>query len=343
MNRSSRRLPILLTMGLAAITLTLTGCPKGGLPGMGGGSGGVDPNSCGNISTNDTGRKLHAFLEATANLNTTVMETEKVVKQSCIIMGNELGMAAGDLEGETKSVCTKVINTINENLKVLIKADAKLDVEYTPAVCTVDIQATAKAAAECDARAEADIEVKCEGSCTGTCEGKCDGKCEGAAGTVGAAGECNGTCKGTCEGSCSGGCDGSADVNASAECKASAEVKASVDVKCTEPELKINAEASAMIDTGKAEMTIKALRAGLPKLLSVKARLKPLQAAIKVWAKSAKNLAGEAGQIASSFKEQAMCISGQIAAAAGMVANINASVEVSVSVSVEASGSAGVN
>lgn len=332
---------LLLSLGLVAITTALTGCPKG-LPGRGG-SGAVDPNSCGNYSTTDTGRKIKAFLTATADLETTVVETEKVVKQSCIMMGNELGMGAADLEGDTKSVCTKVINTINDNLKVSIKADAKLNVEYKPAVCTVDVQASAKAAAECEAKADADIEVKCEGTCSGTCEGKCDGKCEGTAGTGGSAGECNGQCEGTCEGNCSGGCEGHADVNASAECKASAEVKASVDVQCTEPEFKIEAEASAVIDASKAEMTLKALRAGMPKLLSVKARLKPLQGAISVWASTAKGLAAEASQIASSFKDQAFCISGQLAAAASMVGNINASVSVSVEVSASASASAGTN
>lgn len=330
MNRPS----MLVALGVAALSLSLAGCPKG-LPGVGGGGGAVDPNSCsGYDAAGEVGLKVKAFLGATAQLDAKVRETEAIVKNSCIIMGKELQMAPGDLEGDTKSVCTRVINTIDENMKVAIKADAKLNVEYKPAVCTVDAQASAKAAAECEAKAEADVSVTCEGTCSGTCKGEC----EGTAGTGGSEGQCNGVCKGSCEGSC----EGNAEVEASAECKASAEVKASVEVQCTEPELKIEAEASAVVDASKAEMTLKALRTGLPKILSVKARLKPLQAAIKGWAATAKDLAKSAKDIGQKFGNQVLCISGQLTAAAGMVAGLTASVDVQVEVSVSASASAGV-
>src|ERR1700689_3847086 len=56
----------------------------GGLPG---GSGEVDPNSCGNYSASDAGAKLKVFLAATKLLQDTTVETAKVVKQSCIMMG----------------------------------------------------------------------------------------------------------------------------------------------------------------------------------------------------------------------------------------------------------------
>ncbi|MEZ4366902.1 MAG: hypothetical protein R2939_11505 [Kofleriaceae bacterium] len=333
-------------LALGLVTLLATAA-CGGLPGVpgvpGGSSGKVDPNTCGNYATSDTGRKLKAFLQATSDLNETVIETEKVVKQSCVMMGQELGMAAGQLEGDTKSVCTRVINTIDENMKVAIKADARLTVDYKPAVCTVNIDAAARAAAECEGKAQADVEVRCEGTCSGTCNGTCSGECHGSAGTGGSGGQCDGHCEGTCSGSCSGGCEGNADVQASAQCKASAEVKASVDVTCTEAELEITADAGVVIDPSKAEMTINALKRGLPKLLSVRARLQPLKAAVSVWAKTAKDLASEAREIAQSFKDQFQCISGQIAAAAGMVANINASISVSVEVSASASASGGVN
>lgn len=328
-------------LAAAAALVALTGCPKG-IPGRGG-SGKVDPNSCGNYAVSDAGRKLKAFFEATVKLNDTVVETEQVVKTSCKMMGTELGMAPGDLEGTTNDVCARVITTIRDNLKVSIKGEAGLKVDYKPAVCTVDIQATARAAAECEAKAEADIAVRCEGSCTGTCSGACDGTCHAEGGTGGSSGQCNGHCEGSCGGTCSGGCDGHADVEASAQCKAQAEVNASVDVQCTEAELNIEAKADVIVDASKAEMTIKALKAGLPKILSVKARLKPLKAAVATWARSAKELGESASDLAGSFKDQALCISGQIAGAAAMVANIQASVDVSVSVSVEASASAGVN
>ena len=257
-------------------------------------------------------------------------------------MGEELQMPPGDLKGDAKPVCERVITQIRDNMKVAIKPKAKLNVKYKPAVCTVDVQATAKAAAECEGKAEADVAVKCEGSCSGTCSGTCNGKCDGKAGTGGSGGKCNGTCDGTCEGSCSGGCDGHADVNASAQCKADAEVKASVDVQCTEPELTIDLDAKLMIDASKAQMTISALKKGLPKILSVKARMVPLQAAFKAWASAAAELKDVGKDIANSMKDQALCITGQISAAVGMLTRIQVNVEVSVEVSASASGSAGI-
>jgi hypothetical protein len=329
----------LIVAALAAL-VSLAGCPKGGLPGLPGSGGGkVDPNTCGNYAVTDAGRKLKAFLSATVELNDAVLKTEAVVKESCAIMGRELGMPPGDLEGMTKDVCAKVTTTLRDDLKVGLKGEASLKVTYKPAVCTVDIDAAAHVAAECEAQASGQVAVQCEGQCSGTCNGACNGTCHG----DNAGGNCNGHCEGTCGGSCSGGCEGSADVQASAQCKAQAEVHASVEMHCTEPEFSVDAEASMIVDKDKAEHAIAALRAGLPKILSVQARLVPLGSAVKAWAAAAADLSKAAGDLAGSFKDQALCISGQISAAVGMVTNIQASVSVSVSVSVDASASAGVH
>ena len=118
-------------------------------------------------------------------------------------------------------------------------------------------------------------------------------------------------------------------------------MKASASVECTEPVLDISADAKLVVDKSKAEMTIKALKAGLPQILSVKARLEPLQYAATVWAGSARELKDAAPMLAKSFKDQAMCISGQIAAAAKLIGSIEANVSVSVEVSASASGTIG--
>jgi len=342
----SSRLMIVGALALAA----LAGCPKnklpggggvpggdklpGGVPGGGGGeSGMVDPNSCGNYSANDAGRKLKAFLEATQDLEKTTQETAAVVKQSCVLIGNEIGMTEADYRGETKDICAQVWQRVNENMKASFKTKAALKIKYKPAVCKVDVQASAEAAAKCEGKASADVKA----TCSGVCHGKCDGQCAGKAGTGGSGGECNGECKGTCHGDC----EGHADVNASAQCKAKASVQASVDVKCSEPELDISFDAKATLDTKKAEMTIKGLKAGLPKIFSVKARLEPLKYAVEAWVTSANELKGSARTIAMSFKDQAACITGQIAAAANAVGHIQANVSVSVEVSASASGSVG--
>ncbi|MCX5743665.1 MAG: hypothetical protein NT062_14330 [Proteobacteria bacterium] len=330
--------------------VTLGGCPKklpggpsipggdkvpGGVPGgLPGNSDTVEPNGCGSYaSMGDVGRKLHAFLEATATMQKVTGDTVAVVKESCVIMGKELGMSEADLGGQTKEVCAKVYGTIDSNMKVAVKAKAAFKVVIVPAVCKVSIDASAKAAAECEGSASANVSA----SCSGKCSGKCDGKCEGKVGTGGNAGQCDGVCKGKCEGSC----EGHADVNASAQCKASAEVKANAEVTCTDPSVTVTLDAKMTVDKTKAEQTLKALKAGLPKIFSVKARLEPLQAATTSWVKSAGELASSGAGFAQAFKDQALCITGQLAAVAKASTQIQANVSVSVEVSASASASAG--
>ncbi len=88
-------------------------------------------------------------------------------------------------------------------------------------------------------------------------------------------------------------------------------------------------------------MTIKAAMDALPQILSVSARIQPIKDAFEVWASTAKDLAAMGPKFAQSFADQAMCISGQVAAAASASAHIQANVNVSVSVSASASGSVG--
>ena len=256
--------------------------------GLGGASGEVDPNTCGNYAAQDAGAKLKIFLQATKDLEATTTETAKIVKQSCVMMGQELGMAAGDLSGDdTNGICAKVITTYQNNLKVELKANAKLKIKYKPAVCTVDASASAGAGAACSGGA--------------------------AAGTGGS--------------------------GAGGQCAAAAKVNASVNAKCTEPELAIGFDAKLAVDPTKLEVTLKAMRDGLPKLLSVAARIKPIQEATAAWVKAAADLKDMAPKFVSSFGDQALCISGQIAAAANAATHIQANVSVSVSVSASASGS----
>ena len=98
-----------------------------------------------------------------------------------------------------------------------------------------------------------------------------------------------------------------------------------------------------MVDASKAEKALAAMRAGLPQIFSASARLKPLRAATETWAKTAGDLAGSARDLAGSFGDQALCITGQIKAAFDAVAQVRVNVEVSVEVSASASGSAGTN
>jgi modification target Cys-rich repeat protein len=330
----------LIAVAAFAALFSLTGCPGGaGVPSApGAGGSNVDPASCGNYAANDAGRKLKAFFEATVQLNDAVVRAESTVKDACIDMGKELQMAPGALEGQTKVICDAVIAELKNNLQAGIKGEANLKVDYKPAVCKVNIEAAAEATAQCEAQASADVKVRCEGTCSGTCSGECSGKC---AGSTAAGGSCNGKCEGTCEGTCSGGCEGSADVQASAQCEAKAEVSANVEAECTEPELNIEYDAKFVVEKAKAEMAINAMKKGLPRILQVQARLKPLGVAVKTWLKAAGEVSEASKDLAASFKDQAFCISGQIAGAAAMMGNIQASFSVSVEVSASASGTIG--
>lgn len=308
----------------------------GGIPG-GGSSGMVDPNTCGNYAASEAGARLKAFLTAVQDLQKQSQETVEIVKTSCKIMGRELGMTDADFPDsmETKDVCAKVWGAYDENLKVAVKGKAAFKFQYKPAVCRVNVQATAEAAAKCEGKATADIGAKC----SGTCRGKCDGQCTAAAkastgGGAGGSGECNGQCSGTCHGKC----EGHADVQASGQCKAHAQAKASAEMECTEPELKVSLDAKMVVDKSKAEATLKALQNGLPKLLSVRARLAPLQAAVASTVSTAKDLKSMGPKFFNSFADQAMCISGQVAAAVNAAASIEANISVSVEVSASAHG-----
>jgi modification target Cys-rich repeat protein len=311
----------------------------GGIPGGGGSSGMVDPNTCGNYAASEAGARLKAFLEAVADLQKQSQETVEVVKTSCKMMGKELGMGDADFPDsmETKDICAKVWGAYNDNMKVAVKGKAAFKVVYKPAVCRVNVQATAEAAAKCEGKASADVGATCSGTCRGKCEGTCAGGAKAGGGGAAGGGECNGECKGTCKGNC----EGHADVKASGQCKAKAQVNASADMECTEPELKVTLDAKMVVDKTKAEQTLKAMQNGLPKLLSVRARLKPLQAAVETTVSTAKELKDMGPKFVNSFKDQALCISGQVAAAANAAMSIQANVSVSVEVSAEASGSVG--
>jgi hypothetical protein len=238
---------------------------------------------------------------------------------------------------ETKDVCAKVWGAYNDALKVGVKGKAALKIKYTPAVCRVNVQATAEVAAKCEGKASADVGAKCEGTCSGKCKGTCAGGAKAGGGGAAGGGECKGQCNGTCEGKC----EGKADVKASGQCKAKAQAQASASMECTPAKLDVALDAKLVADKGKADMVVKALQNGVSKILDVKAKLGQLQAAVETTVSTAGELKDAGAKLVNSFGEQAMCVSGQVAAAVQGAMSIQANVNVSVSVSAEASGSVG--
>jgi hypothetical protein len=284
-----------LLLAAFGAALVLSGCSKmkdaagGKIPGGGLPSGKVDPNECKGYDSSDAGRKLKAFLTATQEIDKVTTEAQVTIKGGCTDMGKALGMSDADLGGETNDVCAKVISTIQGNLKVGLKAGAKLKIVAEPAVCKADLDVQAKAAAEC--------------------EGKAD---------VGPGG-----------------------ANASSQCRASGSIKVAAEVKCDPPKFSVEADAKIVADKPKIDATIAALKAGMPKILEIKGKIEPIKTAAEQWVVSVKELKDAGAKATEAFKDQALCLGGQIAAAADMVGHVQANVSVSVSVSASASGSVG--
>lgn len=251
------------------------------------GGGGVNPNGCGNYATTNIGKKIKAFLEASVALDKAVSDLENHVKLACEAMGKELKM--GDLSGDTEKVCKAVAAKLDATLKAAVKAEAKLDIEYKPAVCTVD----------------ASVEARAEAECAGS----------GSTGTGGS----------QAEGACAG----------------SAKVEAAIEAKCEPAELTVNAGADIAVDEAKLEMAVKAIEVGFPKLLDVYGRLKVLGVAADGFVTASADLVKAGKSILDDVGDQILCVSGQIVAAADLVAHAAASVNVSISVSVEVSASGG--
>lgn len=322
----------------ATVALLLAGCPGANkVRGLAGGGAKVDPGSCA-IKGSDAGRKLTAFLEATVALDTQLTDLEGTVKTACLAMASELSLPADKLKGDTAAICKNVAEGIRANLKIGLKENAKFNVKYKPAVCTVNVDAAARASLECEGSASANASVKCTGACQGTCTGACSGRCA----AQNAQGECAGECEGTCQGSCSGSCEGSAEVSGSAECRADAEVRANIEATCTEPELEITYDVALAIDTSKIEAVKRAAQKGLPTLLMVAAKVNgPVKSAFTTWAQTAKQLYDSASDLAGAFEDQALCVSGQIGAAFEAMAHIEVEINVTVEASAEVGGACG--
>ncbi len=310
--------------------------PAKGADGTRGAPGGttVNPEGCGKINTSKAGRKLYAFLVASAELDKASLELENTVRTACATMATDLGVSP---EGKTADVCARAKAELDANLQISVKTEKRLVTKYTPPVCTTDVSFTAGFAAECEAKASADIAVQCQGSCGGTCNGACDGTCS----AKNASGECAGNCSGTCKGSCSGSCQGYADVNASAECKASAEIRATTHTTCTPAKTEIVSQDVTVVDATKWNKAMAAINHGLPTLLTAGAKLQLVGKAMVLWVQTGASLVKASGQLAGELGSAGVCVAAQIAGVVAASVQIEARVSVSVEASASVSSSAG--
>lgn len=320
------------------LVAALAACPppKGGggeAGGGGGGAVGISPDACGTINTSDFGRKVYAFLIASAELDRSSLELENTVRDACVRMNTELGTPT---TGDTRTVCMAAKAGLDANLQVSIKTEKRLVTKYTPPVCKTDVDFTAGFVAECEAKASADVSVTCEGRCGGTCNGACDGTCSSGSST-----QCNGQCSGTCRGRCSGSCEGYANVNASAECKASAEVRATTRTTCTPAKTEIVQQDVTVVDATKWNKAMAAINAGVPVLLTAGKKLELAGRALVLWVQTGASLVKASGQFADQLGARAVCVGAQLAGVVAAAAQIQARFSVSVEVSASVTASAG--
>src|SRR4051794_24848569 len=122
-------------LGVLVVAL-LPACPPpgkggygGGGRGGGGGGGALHSHAWGTINTSNVGRKLYAFLVASAELDRSSFELENSVRDACAKMARELGVSP---EGDTRTVCMRAKQELDANLQVSVKTEKRLVTKYTP-------------------------------------------------------------------------------------------------------------------------------------------------------------------------------------------------------------------
>jgi modification target Cys-rich repeat protein len=333
---------LVVSMVLGGATARAQGLPDVKVPGMGdkkppglpGGAKLPGAADCGDVDATPAGAKLKAFIAASEEVDKASAKLEASVKDACRDMAKALSISD---DGDTKTVCNRVAAEIKNSLKVGVKAKSAVAVKYTPAVCKVNADFTAEAAAKCEGKAKADVKVSCSGTCSGTCNGACSGACA----SKNAKGQCAGTCEGTCKGSCSGSCSGAADVDGSAECKASASARGNLRADCSEPKVDVAVDSKAVVDASRIARVEKALKVGLPAILSAGAKAKLVAKSVKAFVTTAKKLGGSGAALVKQLGAKAVCVSGELAGAAKVATQVNVRVNVSVQASASVSGAAG--
>ena len=318
---------------LTLLLLMFTACPPP-VNSPESGKTNIDPEACGSLDATDLGRRIHAFLVASAELDRTSYQLERAVQNSCRRMAVELRVSP---LGDAATLCRRVATALEDSLEVSVSQEQQFVTRTKPSVCSTEVDFAADVAATCEARAVTDIRAWCEGRCAGQCRGACDGACAGG----NAGGQCNGTCDGTCNGTCTGRCEGAARVDASAECRASAEIRADVRTVCTEPSVVVETQNMTVIDASKLDRATAAIDAGMPGVLSVGAKAAVVAKGLGHWAATAAKLARSAASFFDDLGDQSVCAIGQIGTAMAASAQINARVSISIEASASISTSAG--
>jgi len=187
---------------------------------------------------------VDAFFGSVINFQTKADSVSAAIDAEIAAIAGDFGLEAGaSLEADLEA-------------KIMANVEGGLTIDFEPARCAVNAEATIAAQAKCDAsvnpgsamvrcmgscEVEATANVECSGSaelkCTvnppmGMCEGTCKGSCTA---NLMAAATCEGTCRGTCSGDCSAYSDSGATMCAGkcdGMCQGSCEVELAAEVEC---------------------------------------------------------------------------------------------------------------
>jgi hypothetical protein len=189
-------------------------------------------------------QKIDSFFSAVLSFQSAANGVSDGIQEQLDAIRADFGIKAGaDLSTELKA-------QFDANLS------AKLDIDYEPARCSVDAQASLEASAKCDATVSGGkAEVVCKGSCEAEvsasvkCDANADLRCTVTAPSVACTGECRGTCtanldaaakcEGTCNGECSGSCSAYSDSagtkcagSCDGMCKGGCDVQLAAEASC---------------------------------------------------------------------------------------------------------------
>jgi len=264
---------------------------------------GISPDACGAINTTATGRKLYAFLVASAELDHATAELETSIHDACGKMALDLGVSP---DGDTRTVCARASQELQANMSVSIKTEKQMVTRTTPPVCHTDVSLAGSFAAECEGAANGSVKTTCEG---GTATGN--------------------------------DCNGYTSVDASAECKSSAEVHATTHTTCTPGHVEVVQQDVTVVDATKWAKAQAAINDGVPQLMLAGMKLQLAGKAAVLWAQTAQEFAGSATDLAADLGAQAVCVAGQVAGVVAAVGQIQARFDVSIQVSAQFSATAG--
>ena len=132
------------------LLLLLAACPaawqSSTVPGGNGGQG-INPDACGAINTTASGRKLYAFLVASAELDRATAELENSIRDAC---ARWRSISASRPTATPETVCTRASQELQANLRSAIKTEKQMVTRTTPPVCHTDVASRPSFAAECE-------------------------------------------------------------------------------------------------------------------------------------------------------------------------------------------------